>query len=131
VVFKAEFPKWESLKNKSGKSGMFFEPKTDRQPSQLSPAIHHNFTAKKPRSTTRFCQNPQQKRSPTTPKKLLQSIPSSGGVLAPSGDGGGSYFVQAVLSEPLSRPDSLLSGTNTGIFHGLCRKYPGTIRQSS
>jgi hypothetical protein len=26
VVFKAEFPKWESLKNKSGKSGMFFEP---------------------------------------------------------------------------------------------------------
>ena len=22
----AEFPKWESLKNKSGKSGMFFEP---------------------------------------------------------------------------------------------------------
>jgi hypothetical protein len=26
VVFKTEFPKWESLKNKSVKSGMFFEP---------------------------------------------------------------------------------------------------------
>jgi hypothetical protein len=33
--------------------------------------------------------------------------------------------VEAVLSEPLSRPDSLLSGNNTGIFHGLCRKCPG------
>jgi hypothetical protein len=39
--------------------------------------------------------------------------------------------VEAVLSEPLSRPDSLLSGINTGIFHGLCREYPGIIRQSS
>jgi hypothetical protein len=29
--------------------------------------------------------------------------------------------VEAVLSEPLSRPDSLLSGINTGIFHGFCR----------
>ena len=27
VVFKTEFPKWESLKNKSGKSGMFFKAK--------------------------------------------------------------------------------------------------------
>jgi len=31
----------------------------------------------------------------------------------------------------LSRPDSLLSGINTGIFHGLCREGPGIIRQSS
>jgi hypothetical protein len=28
--------------------------------------------------------------------------------------------VEAVPSEPLSRPDSLLSVINTGIFHGLC-----------
>ena len=28
AVFKTEFPKWESLKNKSGKSGMFFEPES-------------------------------------------------------------------------------------------------------
>jgi hypothetical protein len=28
MVFKTEFPKWESLKNKSGKSGMFFEPES-------------------------------------------------------------------------------------------------------
>ncbi|MBB5341521.1 hypothetical protein HDF13_003854 [Edaphobacter lichenicola] len=39
--------------------------------------------------------------------------------------------VETALSEPLSRPDSLLSGTNTGIFHGLCRKCPSIIRQSS
>jgi hypothetical protein len=39
--------------------------------------------------------------------------------------------VEAVLSEPLSRPDSLLSGINTGIFHGSCGKCPGIIRQSS
>jgi hypothetical protein len=32
--------------------------------------------------------------------------------------------VEAVLSEPLSRPDSLLSGINTGISHGICREYP-------
>jgi hypothetical protein len=29
---------------------------------QLSPAFHHEFTIKKPRSATRFSQNPQQKR---------------------------------------------------------------------
>jgi len=34
--------------------------------------------------------------------------------------------VEAVLREPLSRPYSLLSGINTGIFHGI-----GIIRQSS
>jgi hypothetical protein len=28
AVLKIEFPKWESLKNKSGKSGMFFEPES-------------------------------------------------------------------------------------------------------
>jgi hypothetical protein len=39
--------------------------------------------------------------------------------------------VEAVLSEPLSRPDSLLSGINTGIFHGSCGECPGIIRQSS
>jgi len=32
--------------------------------------------------------------------------------------------VETAPSEPLSRPDSLLSGISTGIFHGLCRKYP-------
>jgi hypothetical protein len=39
--------------------------------------------------------------------------------------------VEAVLSEPLSRPNSLLSGINTGIFHGICRKCLGIIRRSS
>jgi hypothetical protein len=30
--------------------------------------------------------------------------------------------VEAVLSKPLSRPDSLLSGINTGIFWVFCGK---------
>jgi hypothetical protein len=36
--------------------------------------------------------------------------------------------VEAVLSEPLSQPDSLLSGINTGILRGFCRKCPGIIQ---
>jgi hypothetical protein len=31
AVIKTKFPKWESLKNKSGKSGIFSSLKTDRQ----------------------------------------------------------------------------------------------------
>jgi len=42
------------------------------------------------------------------------------------GRGGGSSPERTAL-----RPDSLLSGINTGIFHGLCRECPGIIRQSS
>jgi hypothetical protein len=58
------------LKNKSGKSGVFFEP--EKQPSTHHdlPAIHHEFTIKKPRSAHRFCQNPQQKRRLTSAKKV-------------------------------------------------------------
>jgi hypothetical protein len=37
--------------------------------------------------------------------------------------------VDAVLSEPLSRPDSLLSGINTGIFMGFAENALGIIRQ--
>jgi len=32
--------------------------------------------------------------------------------------------VEAVLNEPLSRPDSLQSGINTGIFRGFSGKMP-------
>jgi hypothetical protein len=35
------FPKWESLKNKSGKSGMFFEP-------EKRPSMHQHFTSNPP-----------------------------------------------------------------------------------
>jgi hypothetical protein len=55
----SEFPKWESLKNKSGKVACFSSPNPDRQLNQLSPANHHKFTTKKRRSPTRFCQNTQ------------------------------------------------------------------------
>jgi hypothetical protein len=45
------FPKWESLKNKSRKSGVFFEP-------EKRPSTHQHFTSNPPqihqRKTT-FC----------------------------------------------------------------------------
>jgi hypothetical protein len=69
-----KFPKWESLKNKYRKSGMFFEPEKWPSTYQLSPAIHHKFTIKKPRSAHRFCQNPQQKRVNQLGKKLLRFV---------------------------------------------------------
>ena len=41
-----KFPKWESLKNKSRKSGNFSTPKNDRQRTSISPATHHKFATK-------------------------------------------------------------------------------------
>jgi hypothetical protein len=67
------------------KVACFSSPNPDRQPSQLSPAIHHNFTTKKPRPTTRFRQNPQQKQGPTAPKNYCKRAPASSRVLASSG----------------------------------------------
>jgi hypothetical protein len=70
VVFKIEFPKWESLKNKSGKSGMFFEARilTINPPASTSnpPQLHHQKTT----SNHPISQNHQQKQGPTTPKKI-------------------------------------------------------------
>jgi hypothetical protein len=37
--------------------------------NHLSPAFHHKFTIKKPRSAPRFSQKPLQKHPPTTPEK--------------------------------------------------------------
>ncbi len=71
---------------------------------QLKPALHHNFTTKNPRPTTRFCKNPQQKQAPTTPQKLLQKRPSSSRVLASSEEAGGGHFVLAFEVEDLGTP---------------------------
>jgi len=59
----------EVTQNKFRTGVLFFEP--EKQPSnrQLSPAFHHEFTIKKPRSATRFCQNPQQNRLNSPQKK--------------------------------------------------------------
>jgi hypothetical protein len=73
------FPKRETPKNKFLKSGLLLEPENVPSPYQLSPAIHHKFTIKKPRSATRFCQNPQQKQGLTNSKKLPQKRPSPDG----------------------------------------------------
>jgi hypothetical protein len=40
------------------KVACFSSQKNDRQLTSVSPAIHHKFTIKKPRSAHRFCENP-------------------------------------------------------------------------
>jgi hypothetical protein len=60
-------------KNKLKKSGKFSEAENVSIRTTLSPAIHHKFTIKKPRSAPRFCQNPQQKRENHRQKKILQN----------------------------------------------------------
>jgi hypothetical protein len=56
------------------KVACFSSPNPDHQlPS--SPAIHHNSTTKKPRTTTRFPQNPRKNRGATTAKKIPAKAP--------------------------------------------------------
>jgi hypothetical protein len=52
----------------------FSIPKNDRQLTSVSPAIHHKFTIKKPRSAPRFCQDPQQKRRLRASKKTAKPL---------------------------------------------------------
>jgi hypothetical protein len=54
---------------------MFFEPENGPSTYQLSPAIHHNFTTKKPRSTTHFCQNLGKNKVPPPPQKITAEAP--------------------------------------------------------
>jgi hypothetical protein len=61
VEAQTKFPKWEFLKNKSRKSGMFSSPKNDRQRTSISPATHHKFTSEKPRSAHPFLPKPPAK----------------------------------------------------------------------
>jgi hypothetical protein len=53
--------------NKSPIRGMFFDPQNEASTHHDPPRFHHKFTSEKPHSTTRFRQNPQQKR--TNPHK--------------------------------------------------------------
>ena len=68
------------------KVACFSSPNPDRQ----LPSLHQQSTTTSPPKNyvlpPRFCQNPQQKQSPTTAKKIPQRHPSSGGVLATSGE---------------------------------------------
>jgi hypothetical protein len=48
---------------------MFFAHKNHPETHQLSPAFHHEFTIKKPRSATRFSQKPLQKQQVSPHKK--------------------------------------------------------------
>jgi hypothetical protein len=66
------FPKWESLKNKSGKNGKFSNLKKEPSTYQVSPAIHHKFTIEKPRLCTPFLPKPPAKTLVAQPKKIVQ-----------------------------------------------------------
>jgi hypothetical protein len=68
-------PKMGSHQNKSRIGVLFFEPKKRPSTRQLSPAFHHELTIKKPRSATRFCQNPQQNRPILSAKKNQNTQP--------------------------------------------------------
>ena len=67
------FPKWESLKNKVGKVGVFFDREKVSTHHDL-PSFHHVLTIKKPRSVHLFLQNLPQKRGKPCQKKILQKI---------------------------------------------------------
>jgi hypothetical protein len=47
----------------------FQTPKSDRHPTTIYHAIHHNFTTKNHAQNTIFLKNPQQKRPSTTKTK--------------------------------------------------------------
>jgi hypothetical protein len=81
------FPKWETLKINPESVAHFSSPENWLLKHHVYHAKHHRLTTKTPRFGTRFCQNPQQKRGNTTPKKitatdfLLPAVsPSSGGM---------------------------------------------------
>jgi len=87
------FPKWEWLKNKSGKSGMFFEPEKDRQLTSFHQQSTTNSPSKNHVLHTVFAKTPSKNAGYPAREKILQKRPLSGLVLASSGgdgDGGGS-----------------------------------------
>jgi hypothetical protein len=63
-------PRTGSLENNSEKSGIFLAPDLRPFSDHHSPAIHHDFTTKKPQSAATFSQNPLQKHRFTSPKKM-------------------------------------------------------------
>jgi hypothetical protein len=114
------FPKWESLENKSGKSGKFSSAKIGRQLTSVSPAIHHKFTIEIPRSAHRFCQNPQQKRGKPAPEKnycnLLarRRLGEVGGEPLVGGVGEDAGFAEAAIAFELRLGEPLVHGGVVG-----------------
>lgn len=66
-------PKAAASKNNSEKSGIFLAPDITPCSDHLSPASHHDYTIKKPRSTATFSQNPLQKHRYTSQKKTCHA----------------------------------------------------------
>jgi hypothetical protein len=61
------FPKWEQPKINLQNLAHFSSPKNRPPKHHVHHAIHNVFTMKTPQENTRFCQNPQQKR--TSPRQ--------------------------------------------------------------
>jgi hypothetical protein len=67
---KAEFPKWESLKNESGKVACFSSPTNDRQLTSFHQQSTTNSPAKNHVLTPVFAKTPQQKRENALKEKF-------------------------------------------------------------
>ena len=68
-------PKAGSRKNNSEKCGIFLAAYLRSFSDHLSPAFHHDFTIKKPQSTTTFSQKPLQKHHSTMSKNKPRTFP--------------------------------------------------------
>jgi hypothetical protein len=66
-------PRLALPKNKSGIHENSLAPRKYRQPTSFSPAIHHKFTIKKPRSTIRFAKTPSKNAQIHHVKKIAQT----------------------------------------------------------
>ena len=80
AVFKTEFPKWESFKNKSGKSECFLSPKIDPQLTSFHQQSTTNSPPKNHVQPPVFAKTPSKNKVPPPPKKNTAKSPTSGRV---------------------------------------------------
>jgi hypothetical protein len=72
IYLALKFPKWESLKNKSVKSGKFFDPKNGRQHTSFHQQSTTNSPSKNHILRTVFAKTPSKNAGYPARKKLLQ-----------------------------------------------------------
>jgi hypothetical protein len=100
AVFKTEFQNGNPSKINPEKVACFSSPNPDHQLT----SFHQQSTTTSPQKnhiqTPVFAKTPSKNKLPPPPKTTAKH-PSSGGVLAPSGDDGGSYFVRVLELEDL------------------------------
>jgi hypothetical protein len=117
AVFKTEFPKWESLKNKSGKVACFSSPNPDRQLT----SFHQQSTTTSPRKhhvlPPVFAKIPSKNEVPPPPKNYRKHPLLKQGFGSRGDDHSGSHSV-------LIRDTEDLGATNSRKFSddGECSK---------